>query len=227
MKKRNIIILISVAVLCVCFICAFKCLIVKKDTDKVEKITNNMQTNEKINENLFYSKAEIEQIPDEDTDRILTHLKYISKYMNKNYPGINVYISSAGYSEDKMYFNGYQMINRALIEDTGFVITYDKEKEKILDINFLTNKFGDKDIDTTKVIKYDEVKEIVDRTCEENNDKLKSFDGASEITSTTNLMYTIDNKLIYKSNFSNGSYINIDANTGEVLEVNFQNTELK
>lgn len=176
-----------------------------------------------IGDNLYYTDKLITQkAKTDDSEIILNYYKSISNYMKQKHPGIKVYISNFNYDtlnkeKEAMFFNGYQIINNVIIEKVFFTIYMENG---IVKENFSTNlnSFINKNIDTENLKSINLLKEKVSDTITENLEDMGSF----IIKNEWEYYLTYSNEcLCYKFNLSNGSYIVIDAETGEVKKEYF------
>lgn len=157
-----------------------------------------------------------------DKNNILDDFKLISKYVSDTYNNTSVYISNFNYDDldNNMYFNGYQMIDNVIVSSTFFVITI--RDDKVVDFNFSnsTDFYGD-EISLDDLIK---VRKINSKAVNLIKNNKKKIGNVSSIDCEYYLIY-LDDKLVYRYSFNNGSYIDFDAISGKVIEEYYFNGE--
>lgn len=178
-----------------------------------------------IGDNLYYTDKLITQkAKTDDSEIILNYYKSISNYMKQKYPNVKVFISNFNYDtlnkeKEAMFFNGYQIINNIIIEKVFFTI-YMENGIVNENSSFDMNQFINKNIDTENIISINLIKEKVSDIITKNFAKMDSFIMKNEWEYY--LIYS-NESLCYKFDLSNGSYIKIDAETGEVNDEYFFN----
>ena len=196
---------------------------------------SNIQEREyhKISNNLYYTDDLIENKGNEDKGKILNYYKTISNYLDKKYPTLSFYIANFNYdtlNEDNngIIFNVYQMIDMAIIDKTMFSI--DMENGKVIEHDYSDLGFADSDnfifsnLKATNNVNIDDVKEKALDLAQQHSDEIfKSSSSSRVIKGECYLKYNNENNFYYKFILNNGSYVNIDAKTGNVIDSNFFN----
>lgn len=175
-----------------------------------------------IGDNLYYADKLITQKSKTDDSKIiLNYYKSISNYMKQKHPGVKVYITNFNYDtlnkeKEAMFFNGYQIINNVIIEKVFFTIYMENG---IVKENFSSNlnSFINRNIDTKNLISINLVKEKVSDIITKNFAKM----GVSIKNEWEYYLIYSNESLCYKFDLSNGSYIIIDAETGEIKKEYF------
>lgn len=189
---------------------------VKPEKDKIyERDYSN------IGENVYYTDTVIE-IKGKDRESVLNIYQVISDYLNDySEYGVKIYIENFNYYKDQMLIIAYQMIDGVIISDNTIHITVDRnnniEEEKIKNLLLKNESI----LDNVNILDVNEVISTVEQLAIENKDKMFSVDSQEAIFGEIYLEYEENIGLYYKSIMNNGSYIEVDAITGEVLKTNF------
>lgn len=214
MKNKKIIIILIVLLLCILILA-------------MSFIKANIQVNikereyKKIGDNLYYTDELIEY-KGRDKDTVLGYYQIISNYIKENL-SCDIYISNLNYDVNEMYFNGYQMIDEVIILDTFFTITI--QNNKVLDFYSVNgyNFMNEGVVDTSGLLSVEDIKETASRLAKENADKMLEALNSNVINGEIYLEYDKVNDLYYKVGLNNGSYIKINAKTGNIIDTDFFN----
>ena len=183
----------------------------------------------KINNNLYYEDELIATKGRNNKESILKYYEMISNYMANKFPDIDFFIYNINFYDldNKIYFNGYQLINMVLIENSNFTLSI--TDNNINEDVFLGNHyFINRDIDTKNIIDSNEAKQKALDLAKKNSDKMFSkmdsdlYD-SKKIEGECYLAYDQENNLCYKVVMNNGSYVSINARNGEVIKTYFFN----
>lgn len=187
----------------------------------------------KISNNLYYTDELIESKGHDDKERILNYYKTISNYLDVKYPTLSFYIANFNYDTLKkdnngIIFNIYQIIDMAIINNTMFSI--DMENGKIIEQDYSDLGFDDSDnfifssLKATKNVNINDVKKIALDLAQEHADEIFASSSSSRvIKGECYLKYNDENKFYYTVILNNGSYVNIDTITGNVIDSYFFN----
>ena len=162
------------------------------------------------------------EIKGKDRESVLNIYQVISDYLNDySEYGVKIYIENFNYYKDQMLIIAYQMIDGVIISDNTIHITVDRnnniEEEKIKNLLLKNESI----LDNVNILDVNEVISTVEQLAIENKDKMFSVDSQEAIFGEIYLEYEENIGLYYKSIMNNGSYIEVDAITGEVLKTNF------
>ena len=196
---------------------------------------SNIQEREyhKISNNLYYTDDLIENKGHEDKENILDYYKTISNYLDKKYPTLSFYIANFNYdtlNEDNngIIFNVYQIIDMAIVDETMFSI--DMENGKVIEYDYSDLGFANSanfifgNLKATNIINIDDVKEkALDLAQQHSGEIFTSSSPLRVIKGECYLKYNDENKFYYTVILNNGSYVNIDAITGNVIDSYFFN----
>lgn len=218
MKKKTLIIILVIMTVII-GVSIFLKLKDNNEDKSITQVTYDIKEREYniIGDNLYYTDKLITQKSKTDDSKIILNCyKSISSYMKQKHPGVKVYISNFNYDtlnkeKEAMFFNGYQIINNVIIEKVFFTIYMENG---IVKENFSSNlnSFINKNIDTKNLISINSVKEKVSDIITKNFAKM----GVSIKNEWEYYLIYSNESLCYKFDLSNGSYIIIDAETGEI-----------
>ena len=175
----------------------------------------------KVGDNLYYTDELIEN-KGRDKDTVLYYYQIISEYIKENF-ACDIYISNLSYDVNEMYFNGYQMIDEVIIVDTFFTMTI--KNNKVLDFYSVNgyNCMNESAVDTNGLLSVEKIKETASKLAKENADTMLEASNTNVIKGEIYLEYDKVNALYYKVVLNNGSYIKINARTGNVIDTYFFN----
>lgn len=196
---------------------------------------SNIQEREyhKISNNLYYTDDLIENKGHEDKEKILDYYKTISNYLDKKYPTLSFYITNFNYDtlnkdNNGIVFNVYQIIDMAIIDKTMFSI--DMENGKVIEYDYSDLGFADSDnfifsnLKATNNVNIDDAKEKALDLAQQHADEIFTSNSSSRvIKGECYLKYNDENKFYYTVILNNGSYVNIDTITGNVIGSYFFN----
>lgn len=205
------------------------------DTIVITTSISNIQEREyhKIANNLYYTDDLIEYKGQESKENILNYYKTISNYLEQKYPSLSFYITNFNYDtlnkeNNGMIFNIYQMIDMAIIEKTEFSI--DMENGKVIEYDYSDLGFTDSDnfifsnLKVTNNVNIDDIKKkALDLAEKHANEIFTSSSSSKVVEGECYLKYNDENKFYYSVVLNNGSYVNIDTITGNVIDTYFFN----
>lgn len=183
-----------------------------------------------VDEKVFYTSDLIEykaRLGEEEA--IVKYYQSIAEFLKENFPDIKIYISNFNYKtnyntdEEEMYFNGYRIVDGVILNESFFTLIMG-ENAIVNDISFGNMPtFINRDINLSNIIDVSEVIEKVEQLFRKNSDSIfNSFDNERKIKGEYYLEYN-EGKLYYVFSVNNGSYIKIDANTGDVIDTYYFN----
>ena len=190
-----------------------------------ENVSDNIQERnyKKIGNNLYYEDELIETKGTKRKETILDYYKIISSYIEKKSPYINLFIYNFNYdkSDNTTYFYCYQMINMVIIEDVAFTLFI--KDDDISDYIYFINdsNFINTTIDTTNIININDAEQKALDIAKENRNEIFSSDSDSDTIQGKCYLTYSDNNLCYNVDMNNGSYVKIDAITGEIVDTYF------
>lgn len=187
----------------------------------------------KISNNLYYTDDLIENKGHKDKEKILDYYKSISNYLDKKYPTLSFYIANFNYdtlnkNNNRIVFNIYQIIDMAIVDNTNLFI--DIENEKVIEHDYSdlgtvdSNNFIFSNLKVTNNVNIDDVKEKALDLAQQHADEIfASSSSPRVIKGEYYLKYNDENKFYYTVILNNGSYVNIDTTTGNVIGSYFFN----
>ena len=196
---------------------------------------SNIQEREyhKILNNLYYTDELIENKGHEDKETILSYYKTISNYLEKKYPTLSFYITNFNYDtlnekNNGIVFNLYQIIDMAIVDKTMFSINM--ENAQVIEYDYKDLGFTDSDnfifsdLKATNNVNIDDIKKKALDLAQKHADEIFTSNSSSKvIKGECYLSYNDENKFYYKVILNNGSYVNVDTVTGEVIDMYFFN----
>lgn len=186
----------------------------------------------KISNNLYYTDDLIENKDHEDKEKILDYYKTISNYLDKKYPTLSFYIANFNYdtlsNNNRIVFNICQIIDMAIVDKT--ILSIDMENGKVIEHDYSdlgsvdSTNFIFSDLKATNNVNIDDVKEKALDLAQQHADKIFTSSSSSKvIKGECYLKYSDENKFYYTVILNNGSYVNIDTTTGNVIDSYFFN----
>lgn len=176
-----------------------------------------------IGENVYYTDSLIE-LKGKDRESVLNTYEVISDYLNEySRFGVKIYIDNFNYIDDEMVFITYQMIDDIILKDDIIHITVNSNNivEETSIQNFLFKNEGI--ISKTGLLDVNEVINTAEEIAINNREYMIDYYDPRMITGEIYLEYKDKIGIYYRAIMNNGSYIDIDAVTGEVLKTYFFN----
>lgn len=175
----------------------------------------------KIGDNLYYT-YELIQYKGREKNDVLKYYQIISDYIKETF-NCDIYISNFNYDVDEMYFYGFQIIDEVIIVDTFFTINI--QDNKVIDFYSANgyNFMNERAVDINGLLSVEKIKEIASKLAKENADTMLEFSNTNVINGEIYLEYDKENDIYYKVVLNNGSYIKVNANTGDVIHTYFFN----
>ena len=195
--------------------------IVIADVSNIEERQYNQ-----FSHNLYYTMDLLRG--NEDKETILKYCKTISEYLSKKYPSVTFYAeryNSFNLDSETVVTNFYiyQLIDMAVFYNSGFTLEIkngevDSDEDFSSDFNFVSEDLQENiniDINRAKEIGINLAKEHSNEIFSGNNSGVKCLVGSCF------LEYDSKNKFYYTVKLNNGSYVKIDAKTGNVIDTYF------
>lgn len=186
-------------------------------------VTNNLYYTDRLLENKF-----------EDKNTIYEYCKILSGYLNEKYPEVSFYVKDFVHDKtdienNSIYFYVEQLIDgKVIVSNTGFYLNMKDRKINELD-DHLTSEceenfvYDNISTDTNLTIK-DVRKTGLELAKKHTNEIFYAGERIRILEGECILEYNPQNKLFYRVVLNHGSYINIDAKTGEVIDSKFYNS---
>lgn len=173
---------------------------------------------ESYSDQLVYEKELFERkaMGQDDITFFFEKIEILSKYINKNYPNTQWYISYFNRDhlfEERAFISCYEITDNIYMANNH--ITFEVGRENVTDEIIYSTFLVDKsNVPSGNFIGDWMLNEIVRK-------EAKSYYGLTPFSGKYQMVFTADNKLVYEVRINEFSVIQVDAFTGEIVKEHF------